>query len=111
MAVELPKLVERTVQRLIGAFGPEQIVLFGSYAKGTRHAGSDVDLLIVADLVGNPEVHNRRARQLAGDCFPRIDMVFASPEEVLSAGGARSPFLESILGSGVVIYRRNGPQI
>jgi uncharacterized protein len=106
MLHELPPLVQRTLQRLIRAFVPEQIMLFGSYAKGTTHAGSDVDLLIVADLAGSPAIHNRRARQLAADCFPRIDVVFATPQEVVSAETAKSPFLLSILGTGVVIYRR-----
>jgi predicted nucleotidyltransferase len=109
MPHELPPLVRRTLQRLIRAFAPERIVLFGSYAKGRTHAGSDVDLLVVADLQGNPAMHNRRARQLAADCFPPIDVVFATPQEVVSVEIQKSPFLLSILGSGVVVYRRTSP--
>ena len=104
--MDLPPLVERTIQRLIRAFAPEQIMLFGSYAKGAARSGSDIDLLVVADLPGNSMVHKRRARQLSGDCFPRVDVVFATPEEVASAQSLRSPFLLSILGGAVVIYRR-----
>jgi predicted nucleotidyltransferase len=107
MKQDLPPLVQRTLQRFIRAFAPERIVLFGSHAKGMTHARSDVDLLIVADLVGNPAIHNRRARQLAAGCFPRIDVVFATPQEVESADTAKSPFLLSVLGTGVVIYRRS----
>jgi predicted nucleotidyltransferase len=106
MLLDLPPLVERTLQRLIRAFDPERIVLFGSYAKGSHHLHSDVDLLIVADLPGNPAIHSRRARQLAADSFPRIDVVFATPQEIASADSAKSPFLLSILGSGLVIYQR-----
>jgi predicted nucleotidyltransferase len=106
MHTDLPPLVERSLQRLIRAFAPERIMLFGSYAKGTRHLHSDVDLLIVADLPGNPATHTRRARQLVADSFPRVDVVFATPQDVASANSAASPFLLSILGSGVVIYQR-----
>jgi predicted nucleotidyltransferase len=106
MLQSLPLLVERTLQRLIRAFAPEQIVLFGSWAKGTTHVGSDVDLLIIANLPGRSTVHARRARQLTADSFPRIDIVFATPQEVASADTAKSPFLLSILGTGIVIYRR-----
>ena len=102
----LPPLVQRSLQRFIRAFAPEQILLFGSYAKGTNKPHSDVDLLIVADLPGNPTSHHRRARQLVAGCFPRIDVVFASPQEVAQADAARSPFLLSILSTGVVMYRR-----
>ena len=81
-------------------------MLFGSYAKGTARPGSDVDLLVIASLAGNPHFHQRRARQLAADCFPPVDVVFATPAEVAGAATARSPFLLSILGSGITIYRR-----
>ena len=39
MTPQLPPLVDRTLQRLIRAFAPEKILLFGSWAKGTRHVG------------------------------------------------------------------------
>ena len=104
---ELPPLVQRTLQRLIRAFAPESIVLFGSYAKGTVHGGSDVDLLVIANLQGNPATHQRRARQLAADCFPPVDIVFATPTEVSAAATAKSPFLLSILGSGMTVYTRS----
>ena len=100
----LPPLVERTVARLIRAFAPERVLLFGSWAKGVTTEKSDVDLLLIADLSGNPAAHLRRARQLAGDCFPPVDVVIASPTEVAQAATARSPFLASILGSGITIY-------
>jgi predicted nucleotidyltransferase len=48
--LELPPLVERTVQRLIRAFAPEQVIVFGSYAKGARGERSDVDVLVITEL-------------------------------------------------------------
>jgi predicted nucleotidyltransferase len=109
MSQKLPQLVQRTIQRLIRAFAPERIVLFGSYAKGTNHCRSDVDLLVVAELSSDPAVCRRRARQLAADCFPHIDVVFATPQEVLAAPTAKSPFLMSILDRGITLYARQAP--
>ena len=106
MQPELPSLVQRTLQRLIRAFAPERIILFGSYAKGTVHLRSDVDLLVIANLDGNTAFHQRRARQLAADCFPPVDVVFATPTDVAAAATAKSPFLLSILGSGITLYTR-----
>lgn len=100
----LPPLVWRVVARYVRAFAPERIVLFGSYAKGTHSPNSDVDLLIVADLVGDLLFHLRRARQLSLDCFPRVDVVFATRDDINGAANARSPFLLSILQSGFAIY-------
>jgi uncharacterized protein len=105
---DLPPLVRRSVARLIGAFAPERIVLFGSYAKGTARAASDVDLLIISNFDANSLVHLRRARQLTADCFPPVDVVLATPADVANASSARSPFLLSILGSGRTIYTSMG---
>jgi predicted nucleotidyltransferase len=104
MPPDLPPLVQRTVERLIRAFAPDRIMLFGSCAKGTAQPSSDVDLLVIARLDGNRLIHQRRARQLAADCFPRVDVVFATPEDVAEASTARSPFLLSILGSAITLY-------
>ena len=101
---DLPPLVQRALQRLIRAFAPERIVLFGSYAKGTVHSRSDVDLLVIASLDGNPDIHQRRARQLTGDSFPPVDVVFATPAEVAGAAAAKAPFLLSILGTGITLH-------
>jgi uncharacterized protein len=102
----LPPLLRRVVERYVRAFAPERIVLFGSYAKGTNQMGSDIDLLVIADLEGDALFYLRRARQLATDCFPPVDVVFASTEDVDSAATAKSPFLLSILERGIIVYRR-----
>lgn len=102
----LPPLVERTLLRLIRAFAPERVLLFGSRAKGMEKASSDIDLLVIAQVEGDPALHQRRAKQLASDCFPRVDVVIATPEEVANAAHARSPFLLSILDSGIPLYTR-----
>jgi predicted nucleotidyltransferase len=102
----LPPLVERALERLIRAFAPERVILFGSYAKGVAQDNSDVDLLVIAAIEGNPHHVMRRARQLTADCFPRVDVVLATPEDVAGASDAKSPFLLSILGSGITLYTR-----
>ena len=85
---------------------PSASFFSGSYAKGTVHLRSDVDLLVIANLDGNTAFHQRRARQLAADGFPPVDVVFATPTDVAAAATAKSPFLLSILGSGITLYTR-----
>jgi predicted nucleotidyltransferase len=104
--VQPPAFISRVLARLVRSFAPERIVLFGSYAKGTAHPGSDIDLLVVADLEGDPVAHLRRARQLVADSFPPVDVVLCTPEEVAEAPTGRSPFLLSVLGSGITVYSR-----
>jgi predicted nucleotidyltransferase len=103
---EEPAFLRRPLERLIRAFAPIRIVLFGSHAKGEAQPGSDVDLLVIAELTGDRAVHLRRARQLVAPSFPPIDVVLHTPEEVAEAPTAASPFLSSVLESGVVVYSR-----
>ena len=101
-----PVFLDSTIQRLVRAFAPTRIILFGSYAKGAARPGSDVDLLVVASFEGEPTSHLQRARQLVASSFPPVDVVLCTPDEVDEAGRAPSPFLRSILESGVVVYNR-----
>jgi uncharacterized protein len=48
-ATELERKLADVVDRLRTALAPAAIYLFGSYAYGQPHAGSDLDLLVVVD--------------------------------------------------------------
>jgi predicted nucleotidyltransferase len=96
-----------TIERLATAFAPERIVLFGSYAKGTARPESDVDLLVIADMEGDSMAYMRYAHQLVAASFPPIDIVLCTPEDVAEARAAQSPFLLSVLGSGITVYSRS----
>ena len=50
---ELQKTIDRMVQRIVKEFHPEQVILFGSHARGTAGPDSDVDLLVVMPVSGS----------------------------------------------------------
>jgi predicted nucleotidyltransferase len=50
-------------------FRPERIILFGSYAYGQPHAGSDVDILVVMP-VRNEIDQSVRIDSACASCFP-----------------------------------------
>jgi len=69
------------VQRIVRQFWPEQVILFGSYARGDANADSDVDFLVVMP------VHDSKAHQevmigvaLHDFAVPK-DIVVTTPEE------------------------------
>lgn len=101
------KTVRDAVQRLARALGPERIVLFGSRARGIARSSSDVDLLLVGNWAGDPEQWLRRAQQLVARCFPVIDLVLCTPEELSVRVGGRGLFLQSIMEAGQVVYQRS----
>jgi predicted nucleotidyltransferase len=68
-------------ERLVDGFAPERIILFGSQARGTADARSDVDILIVCPVKGS-----RRALMLAMDrtlwgLKLARDIIVLTPEE------------------------------
>jgi predicted nucleotidyltransferase len=54
---KLPKitlpLIRRMVKRIVQEFDPDQVILFGSRARGDAGPDSDVDLLVVMDVKGS----------------------------------------------------------
>src|SRR3989442_6822777 len=45
--------IDRMVKRIVQQFDPEQVILFGSKARGDSGPDSDVDLLVVMDVEGS----------------------------------------------------------
>lgn len=87
--------VAAVVRRLVVAARPRRIILFGSYARGTVHRDSDLDVLVVTgDEVANPRAESVRLRAAVGD----IDM----PMDILVVPESRFEALRHTPG---LIYR------
>ncbi len=70
--------------RLVEEFRPQRVILFGSQARGTADARSDVDLLVICPVP--PKPGSRRAMMVAMDRALRgleiaTDFIILSPEE------------------------------
>ncbi|MCL5104143.1 MAG: nucleotidyltransferase domain-containing protein [Armatimonadetes bacterium] len=69
------------VQRLAEGFHPEKIILFGSQARGTADAHSDVDLLVICPISGSRrKLMVEMDRALRGLGIAR-DIMVLTPEE------------------------------
>ena len=70
--------------RLVAQFRPQRVILFGSQARGTADARSDVDLLVICPVPPGPG--SRRTLMVAMDRALRgvemgTDVVVLTPEE------------------------------
>lgn len=75
------RAVDSAVERLRERFHPERIILFGSWARGTADARSDVDLLVLMPVRGSRRrLALEMDRALSGLGFAR-DIVILTPEE------------------------------
>ncbi len=103
-------LLQQMVKVIVDEADPEQIILFGSYARGDASADSDVDLVIVES---DPFDENRDRRAeivrlswaLAGFPFPK-DILVYSRDEVEYWRNSINNVLARALREGKVLYDR-----
>ncbi|MFC1464524.1 MAG: nucleotidyltransferase domain-containing protein [Candidatus Brachytrichaceae bacterium NZ_4S206] len=74
------------LQVLVDEFAPQQVILFGSYAYGNPDEHSDVDLLIVKDIVQNAyedavAIRMRWAPLMKRGKLFSFDLLIEPPEE------------------------------
>ncbi len=74
-------ILNEATRRLVEQFRPERIILFGSQARGTTDAQSDVDLLVVCAVQGRrSELMLAMDRALRGLRLAR-DIIVLTPDE------------------------------
>ena len=95
---ELHRKLQRFVARLKAELPVERVYLFGSFARGDIHEGSDIDLIIVGDF--SERFHERIYRVLLLDDqnLPIAPLCYR-PEEIEQMQGEGNPFIEEALAT------------
>ena len=106
---DIPLAAIRRFARQLGErFHPDRIILFGSYAYGQPHAGSDVDLLVVMPAAS--EVNQSIRMTMAFEPIFPLDLIVRTPAKLRRRLAEGDSFLEEIVTRGKVLYEtRNGP--
>jgi uncharacterized protein len=97
---EIQKLVDKIVHRM----EPEKVLIFGSYAKGTATAKSDLDLFVVKDTHLPMRERSKDISSILAGLLIRVDVHVYTPEEVEEYGNEEYSFVNSILKTGKVVY-------
>src|SRR6266566_4940009 len=106
LGADIPMRVIRRYARAIAEeFHPDRIILFGSYAYGTPHADSDVDLLVVMPA-HDPHAQAVRILYRLAAPFP-LDLIIRTPEEVAWRLADGESFLTTIMSQGKVLYEKD----
>ena len=96
------------VDRIVGGYAPEEIILFGSWAWGQPEKDSDLDLFIVKD---DPRRARDRGIEVRGilmtmSPYPLVDVLVYTPAERDKRREMGDPFVIKILEKGRRVYRR-----
>ncbi len=101
------KIIKEATKRIAEQFHPQRIILFGSYARGTADAKSDVDLLVISPL------RKRRRtlileinRSLWGLGLAR-DIVILTPEEFEIEKEIPGTIARYAFKEGKLLYEQN----
>lgn len=101
-----PKELQEVIRRLVINLQPEQIYLFGSYARGLQKPDeSDIDLLVIVPDSDLPR-HQREARSydtLWGLTTP-VDLVVLTRKEFDRTSRIRTSLASTAQSQGVLIY-------
>jgi predicted nucleotidyltransferase len=73
--------IERRVKRIVKRFHPEQIILFGSHARGDARPDSDIDLLVVLAFEGSARDTRLAIREALHDIPVSVDILVTRPED------------------------------
>ncbi|MBI2304902.1 MAG: nucleotidyltransferase domain-containing protein [Chloroflexi bacterium] len=111
LSQEVQEELERIVWRIVDGYGPQKVILFGSYAYGEPHPDSDLDLLIIKET---PERFMDRwvaIRRLLSDPHRHIPLetLVLTPQEVQERQARSDQFVEEILTKGWVLYEEGVP--
>ena len=97
--------VDKAVQALaLAAPNAEQIVLFGSHARGDADAGSDLDFLVIETTVENRAREMVRLRRALRPLRIAVDVLVYSRDEVTSWGQQPGTALYWALREGRVVH-------
>lgn len=92
------------VQRLRDKLNPEQIMLFGSWARGTATRRSDIDLFILWETDQPPLERIGQVLTLLKDAPYPVEAIVYTAEEL--ARRRDLPFMRRILKEGKILYDR-----
>jgi predicted nucleotidyltransferase len=99
------RVIRRFARHVADRFQPDKIILFGSYAYGTPHADSDVDILVVMPC-RNQLDQAFRIRLAVSAPFP-MDLVVRKPQNLDWRLREGDLFHTEILTKGKVLYEKD----
>jgi predicted nucleotidyltransferase len=94
--------IRRFARQIAERFHPDKIILFGSYAYGTPHAESDVDLLVIMPAANAIDQSIRIT--LAFEYPFSLDLIVRTPRQVERGLKDGNWFLREVMAKGKVLY-------
>jgi predicted nucleotidyltransferase len=103
------RVIRRFARQVAERFQPDKIILFGSYAYGTPHADSDVDILVVMPC-RNQIDQAVKIHTLLLPPFP-MDIIIRTPHNMAWRLAEGDSFLREITSKGKTLYEADDSRL
>ena len=105
------ELLKEMTDLIVREVKPRKIILFGSHARGTARADSDLDFLIIEDGPFDVQRSRRaemtRMRSILGDYFVPMDFLVFTQQEIEEWKDVRNHVVSHALREGRTLYESN----
>ena len=101
------ELISTMRERIVRAFQPVQIILFGSHARGEAHPQSDVDLLVVFSELADKRKTAVNIRRALADLPVAKDILVTTPQELARQRDWVGTALRSAQREGEILYKND----
>lgn len=98
--------IQQVVDDIVKGVNPIKVIMFGSYARGTQSADSDLDIFVVAEMEGSSAERIRSVRRVISAERFALDVVVRSPQQVQKSLSGRDWFVQEVFEQGKVLYER-----
>jgi uncharacterized protein len=100
------EIIGKMVRRIVKKFDPVQVILFGSYARGTAGPDSDVDLLVVMPVEGSKTDKMIEIRLALRGMGVAKDVFVVTPEEFRLYRDIVGTIIYPAVHEGKTLYER-----
>lgn len=100
------KIISKIVDKIIIGYTPDEIILFGPYARNTAREGSDLDLIIVKDTNTPARKRGDEVRKILLEYKVPMDIKVYTPHEFQLGGNTTFSFLNPALDQAKILYER-----
>lgn len=97
------RAIDKIKQSIIEKFGPDKIILFGSYAYGSPGRESDVDFLVVMPFREKAAYKTIEILESVKPSIP-VDLILRTPQQIERRLAQNDFFLREVFTRGRVLY-------
>ena len=101
----LPAILPSLIERLVTAYKPEKIILFGSHAQGSSNMDSDIDLCVVKKDARSHRTKMAELLKLMRGFGVALDIIPLQPEELVDPPPHKA-IQREISRTGITVYEQ-----